>query len=144
MLLKSMGVEHLNIFQGLVLEFKRRISETLNFMSPTQSKCVGGFCLKVRFSALPLRLFRYPAPKLYLAPTKSHSQLVRNGHWAGTPCWNPKLGCPPRSLHPGHETPWNTTTCYFAFPWMSSIYKMFSCESRLKLYYVHKENSVYV
>lgn len=38
-------------------------------------------------------------------PPNLHSQLVRNGHWAGAPCWDPKLGCPPRSLQPGHETP---------------------------------------
>lgn len=71
MLLKSVGVEHLNVFQRLVFEFKRRISETLNFTSPWQSKCVGGFCLEVRCSDVPLHSFRYPAPNRYLAPTKS-------------------------------------------------------------------------
>lgn len=103
-----MGVEHLNTFQGLMSEFKRRISETLNFTAGEQMswKLLSQGQIERGASSV-----RHPATHLYLHLPNLHSQLVANGHRAGGPSWNPKLGGSLRNLQMGHVTPWNTIPC---------------------------------
>lgn len=101
----SAGVEHLNTFQRLMSEFKRRISETLNFTSTEQMSWNNNeFYLEVKLSEVPLQSGIQPHTCTWHLPNL-HCQLVANGHWAAAPHWNLELGGFLRNLQIGHVTP---------------------------------------
>lgn len=138
-------MEHLSTFQRLVLEFKGKISETVNFTLPWQSKCVGSFCLEVRFSDVPLRSLRYPAPHLYRAPARSAQSASRE--WTLGWCFllGSQTGMCPQEFATRTCNTMNHHHLLFCLSLKEQrIEKGFFCESMPKCYYVHKENSVYV